>query len=152
MMPNPHGQVRLRFLAFWRTCLLCASSFIKHSSCTSFCLSSASPCCRWSLRRPCVGRRDRALRFLTPCCGRHCLCQICNLMTSLPILPPRVLFLRPRDPSSFTDYFRVNRAADEKSIYVDAETRIQILETMLMLPQADKEQCAAFIVRFILPH
>ncbi|EDQ99846.1 uncharacterized protein LACBIDRAFT_192205 [Laccaria bicolor S238N-H82] len=36
-------------------------------------------------------------------------------------------------------------AADEKSIYVDAETRIQILETMLMLPQADKEQCAAFI-------
>ncbi|KAF8874734.1 glycosyl transferase family group 2-domain-containing protein [Infundibulicybe gibba] len=36
-------------------------------------------------------------------------------------------------------------AADEKSIYVDANTRIQILETMLQLPQAEKEQCAAFI-------
>ncbi|KAJ7740916.1 glycosyl transferase family group 2-domain-containing protein [Mycena maculata] len=35
--------------------------------------------------------------------------------------------------------------ADEKNIYVDANTRIQILETMLMLPHADKEQCAAFI-------
>jgi hypothetical protein len=39
------------------------------------------------------------------------------------------------------------RAPDERSIYVDAETRIQILDTMLLLPQADKEQCAAFIVR-----
>ncbi|KIM43612.1 hypothetical protein M413DRAFT_68979 [Hebeloma cylindrosporum] len=36
-------------------------------------------------------------------------------------------------------------AQDERSIYVDSETRIQILETMLMLPQADREQCAAFI-------
>jgi hypothetical protein len=41
----------------------------------------------------------------------------------------------------------VYRAPDERSIYVDAETRIQILDTMLLLPQADKEQCAAFIVR-----
>jgi hypothetical protein len=59
--------------------------------------------------------------------------------------------LRSRDLLTFTDYFRINSAADEKSIYVDAETRIQILETMLMLPQADKEQCAAFIVRFHSP-
>ncbi|KAJ7489449.1 glycosyl transferase family group 2-domain-containing protein [Mycena latifolia] len=36
-------------------------------------------------------------------------------------------------------------AADDKNIYVDANTRIQILDTMLMLPHADKEQCAAFI-------
>ncbi|KAF8816381.1 hypothetical protein BYT27DRAFT_7183930 [Phlegmacium glaucopus] len=36
-------------------------------------------------------------------------------------------------------------APDERNIYVDAETRIQILETLLMLPQADREQCAAFI-------
>ncbi|KAF8201059.1 glycosyl transferase family group 2-domain-containing protein [Mycena galopus ATCC 62051] len=34
---------------------------------------------------------------------------------------------------------------DEKNIYVDANTRIQILDTMLLLPHADKEQCAAFI-------
>ncbi|KAM6494911.1 Glycosyl transferase family group 2 domain containing protein [Amanita muscaria] len=36
-------------------------------------------------------------------------------------------------------------ASDDKHIYVDADTRIQIIETMLLLPQADKEQCAAFI-------
>ncbi|KDR70271.1 hypothetical protein GALMADRAFT_255169 [Galerina marginata CBS 339.88] len=34
---------------------------------------------------------------------------------------------------------------DARSIYVDSETRIQILDNMLMLPQADREQCAAFI-------
>ncbi|KZT25599.1 hypothetical protein NEOLEDRAFT_1065128 [Neolentinus lepideus HHB14362 ss-1] len=34
---------------------------------------------------------------------------------------------------------------EEKSIYVDANTRIQILETMMLLPHADKEQNAAFI-------
>ncbi|CAL1710811.1 unnamed protein product [Somion occarium] len=36
-------------------------------------------------------------------------------------------------------------APDEHSIYVDSNTRIQILETMMDLPTADKEQCAAFI-------
>ncbi|TFK37024.1 glycosyl transferase family group 2-domain-containing protein [Crucibulum laeve] len=36
-------------------------------------------------------------------------------------------------------------APEDRSIYVDANTRIQILDTMLHLPQADKEQCAAFI-------
>ena len=41
------------------------------------------------------------------------------------------------------------RASDEKAdcIYVDANTRIQIMDTMVLLPQADKEQNAAFIVR-----
>ncbi|KAI0070924.1 hypothetical protein K474DRAFT_1607813 [Panus rudis PR-1116 ss-1] len=34
---------------------------------------------------------------------------------------------------------------DDHSIYVDANTRIQILETMMDLPTADKEQNAAFI-------
>ncbi|KAI0916116.1 hypothetical protein AcW1_010030 [Taiwanofungus camphoratus] len=34
---------------------------------------------------------------------------------------------------------------DDRSIYVDANTRIQILETMMDLPTADKEQSAAFI-------
>ena len=32
------------------------------------------------------------------------------------------------------------------AIYVDGDTRIQILDTMLDLPRADKEQCGAFIV------
>ncbi|KAJ3771955.1 putative glycosyltransferase family 2 protein [Lentinula raphanica] len=34
---------------------------------------------------------------------------------------------------------------DDTSLYVDANTRIQIIDTMLQLPFADKEQCAAFI-------
>ncbi|KAI6026515.1 glycosyl transferase family group 2-domain-containing protein [Pisolithus microcarpus] len=38
-------------------------------------------------------------------------------------------------------------ATDEKAdcIYVDSDTRIQIMDTMVLLPQADKEQNAAFI-------
>jgi hypothetical protein len=40
----------------------------------------------------------------------------------------------------------VSSSPDDKNIYVDANTRIQILDTMLLLPHADKEQCAAFIV------
>ncbi|KAH8113145.1 glycosyl transferase family group 2-domain-containing protein [Phellopilus nigrolimitatus] len=34
---------------------------------------------------------------------------------------------------------------DEIALYVDLNTRIQILDTMSRLPRADKEQCAAFI-------
>ena len=41
---------------------------------------------------------------------------------------------------------RYHRGPDDNSIYVDANTRIQILETMMDLPTADKEQNAAFIV------
>lgn len=39
---------------------------------------------------------------------------------------------------------------DEKAdcIYVDANTRIQIIDTMVLLPQAEKEQNAAFIVSY----
>lgn len=40
---------------------------------------------------------------------------------------------------------------DDQSVYVDANTRIQIVDTMLGLPAADKEQCAAFIVRLGFP-
>ncbi|KAI5117891.1 hypothetical protein M0805_001976 [Coniferiporia weirii] len=34
---------------------------------------------------------------------------------------------------------------EDRSIYVDVNTRIQVLDTMLLLPHADKEQNAAFI-------
>ncbi|KAI1784474.1 glycosyl transferase family group 2-domain-containing protein [Ganoderma leucocontextum] len=34
---------------------------------------------------------------------------------------------------------------DSDCIYVDNDTRIQIMDTMALLPRADKEQCAAFI-------
>lgn len=39
-----------------------------------------------------------------------------------------------------------NRGPEEKSVYLDADTRIQIVDTMMMLPHAEKEQNAAFIV------
>lgn len=32
------------------------------------------------------------------------------------------------------------------SVYLDANTRIQIVDTMMMLPHAEKDQNAAFIV------
>lgn len=40
----------------------------------------------------------------------------------------------------------IYRAEDADSIYVDHDTRIQILDTMSWLPHADREQCGAFIV------
>ena len=41
----------------------------------------------------------------------------------------------------------LNTVSDsDNAIFVDADTRIQILESMAALPRADKEQCAAFIV------
>lgn len=38
------------------------------------------------------------------------------------------------------------RSDDSVALYVDVNTRIQILDTMSRLPRADKEQCGAFIV------
>lgn len=43
----------------------------------------------------------------------------------------------------------LTRPPEDKSVYVDSNTRIQVLETMLLLPHADKEQCAAFIVSLL---
>lgn len=40
---------------------------------------------------------------------------------------------------------------DDRYIYVNKDMRIQILDTMARLPRADKEQCAAFIVRYFSP-
>jgi len=45
-------------------------------------------------------------------------------------------------------YDETNSSPEDKSIYVDSETRIQILDTMLYLPLGDREQSAAFIVSF----
>ncbi|KAF9524935.1 glycosyl transferase family group 2-domain-containing protein [Crepidotus variabilis] len=45
----------------------------------------------------------------------------------------------------FLDVEGTTSGPEERSVYVDAETRIQIIPTMLMLPQADREQGAAFI-------
>ena len=39
----------------------------------------------------------------------------------------------------------------EDSIYIDQNTRIQVLETISELPAAEKDQCAAFIVRMSFP-
>ena len=44
-----------------------------------------------------------------------------------------------------------SRNDDATAIYVDDDTRIQILDSMPDLPRADKEQCGAFIVSFRSP-
>ena len=36
---------------------------------------------------------------------------------------------------------------NESSMYIDSDTKIQVLDTISELPRAEKEQCAAFIVR-----
>ena len=41
---------------------------------------------------------------------------------------------------------QTNSQDDADAIFVDNDTRIQILDTMSWLPRADKEQCGAFIV------
>ena len=38
------------------------------------------------------------------------------------------------------------RKQDEDAIYVDQNTRIQVLDSVTLLGTADKEQCGAFIV------
>ena len=55
------------------------------------------------------------------------------------ILTDAALFL-------FSFSFLSSRNDDATAIYVDDDTRIQILDSMSDLPRADKEQCGAFIV------
>ena len=71
-------------------------------------------------------------------------------LLSASIVALGVLIIRSSDARDLIH--QLYSAPDERSIYVDADTRIQILETMLMLPQADREQCAAFIVSALSSH
>ena len=43
--------------------------------------------------------------------------------------------------------FTSSRSDDAAAIYLDTNTRIQVLDTVSHLIKADKEQCGAFIVR-----
>ena len=54
-------------------------------------------------------------------------------------------------PSVCRPCVRARRGPDEKSVYVDANTRIQIVETMMLLPHAYREQKAAFVVSLSFP-
>lgn len=58
----------------------------------------------------------------------------------------RCLLLFPAVPDADTLWFPTHSGPDDTSIYVDMNTRIQILDNMMDLPTADKEQSAAFIV------
>jgi len=40
----------------------------------------------------------------------------------------------------------MNSGPNDDSLYIDQNTRIQILDSIDMLPQAEKDQCGAFIV------
>jgi len=54
-------------------------------------------------------------------------------------------------PHSFsTSSYAIPSQEDAPSIEIESDTRIQILESMDLLPDADKEQCAAFIVSFFI--
>lgn len=44
------------------------------------------------------------------------------------------------------------RSEDDPAIYIDKDTRIQILDSVSHLPKADKEQCGAFIVSLFHHH
>ena len=50
----------------------------------------------------------------------------------------------------FAINFSLRSKDDADAIYVDDDTRIQVLESMSWLPRADKEQCGAFIVRSLV--
>ena len=39
-----------------------------------------------------------------------------------------------------------HRSPSDTALYIDYDTKIQIVETMKELPRAEKEQCGAFIV------
>ena len=48
--------------------------------------------------------------------------------------------------TTFADILLELSPEDAQSIFVDQNTNIQIVDTVSMLPSADKEQCGAFIV------
>ena len=60
-----------------------------------------------------------------------------------------IVILTDVTPLSFL--FLSSRNDDATAIYVDDDTRIQILDSMPDLPRADKEQCGAFIVSLHSP-
>ena len=43
------------------------------------------------------------------------------------------------------------RSPNDNSLHLDPNTRIQIIDSMDLLPQAEKDQCGAFIVSFSVP-
>jgi len=55
----------------------------------------------------------------------------------------------PPHPFSIQSY-AIPSQEDAPFIQIESDTRIQILESMDLLPDADKEQCAAFIVSFFI--
>ena len=57
-------------------------------------------------------------------------------------------------PNLSTSHPSLHRASDKTSIYVDPNSRVQVLDTVADLPTADKEQLTTFIVRafFWSPH
>ena len=103
--------------------------------------SRARPISGFSLRKP-LPRPLRGGRPLLkpPCCRQSSQCRR-PLRTShgvsshLDIAGPR--------KANFPD-----SPEDAVALYIDHDTRIQILESVSHLPKADKEQCGAFLVRF----
>ena len=51
----------------------------------------------------------------------------------------------------FGELTLILRGPNDDCLYIDANTRIQILDSIDSLPQAEKDQCGAFIVIFYCP-
>ena len=119
------------------------------------------PIPRVPLREPLLG----AVRGGSPCSEPRCCCQstqrgcprgvehgvsqgvpgslteVYCIVKLTDVTPPCCLFS-----------FLSSRNDDATAIYVDDDTRIQILDSMPDLPRADKEQCGAFIVSLHSPN
>lgn len=98
--------------------------------------------------------RERRVRVQRAACGRlrcRCLCFATGAVSRRAACAiRRARRAKMQESYGWTltcmPFFFPRRGPDDRSIYVDANTRIQILETMMDLPTADKEQSAAFIV------
>ena len=74
-------------------------------------------------------------------CLQTCVTSRVTFLPSVPpAFPPPLLWVSRRVLIVHC------RKEDADAIFVDTDTRIQILDTMSWLPRADKEQCGAFIV------
>ena len=82
------------------------------------------PCCR------CQGTQRGCPRGVEHCVSREVRWSLMEVFCIFKLTVP--------PPCSRND--------DATAIYVDDDTRIQILDSMPDLPRADKEQCGAFIV------
>ena len=103
----------------------------------------------WTWTVPCFSLRkslSSPLRSRCPCAqcpggseNKECGCALCNGDCVCSLLTHFQL-----------QSYAIPSQEDAPFIQIESDTRIQVLESMDLLPDADKEQCAAFIVSFFI--